>query len=227
MISQGSLGQQHVPTMPRGTTLTEEEMGFIRALHEEKKSTRYITFKVKSSQSLVSRYLRSPETYNTKKRSGRKRKISDADRRRLIREVRTTQCSVRAAKRALELPVHKSTIARELHRSGNFEFKKARVRFFITARHISQRVDWARERVTWTLSKWNKFFFSDEKKFNCDGPDGWSSYWHHTGDQERVFQKRQNGGPSLMTWACFSFYGKPQIVFTDGRQTAKIYVETL
>ena len=30
LISKGSLGQQHVPTMSRGTTLTEEEMGFIR-----------------------------------------------------------------------------------------------------------------------------------------------------------------------------------------------------
>ena len=30
-----------------------------------------------------------------------------------------------------------------------------------------------------------------------------------------------------MTWACFSFYEKPQIVFTDGRQTPATYVETL
>ena len=213
--------------MPRGTALTEEEMGFVRALNEEKKSTRYISFKVKRSQSLISRYLRSPETYNAKKRSGRKRKLSDADRRRLIREVRTTQCSLNAAKRALELSVYKSNTARELLRSVNFELRKARGRFFLTARRMRQRVDWARERVTCTLSQWKRCAFSDEKKFNCDHPDGWSSYRHHTGAQERVFLKRQNGGPSLMTWACFSFCGKPQIVFTGGRQTAATYVETL
>ncbi len=37
--------------------------------------------------------------------------------------------------------------------------------------HIQTRLQWATEKVRWT-TKWREIIFSDEKKFNLDGPDG-------------------------------------------------------
>ncbi len=46
--------------------------------------------------------------------------------------------------------------------------------------------------------------FSDEKKFNLDGPDGFSMYWHDLRKEEKYFSTCQNGGRGLMLWGAVS-----------------------
>ena len=48
--------------------------------------------------------------------------------------------------------------------------------------------------------------FSDEKRFNLDGPDGFSTYWHDLRKEEVVLSRRQNGGGGIMVWGAFSFF---------------------
>ena len=43
--------------------------------------------------------------------------------------------------------------------------------------------------------------FTDEKKFNLDGPDGFKYYWHDLRPEPEWFSKRAFGGGSLMVWA--------------------------
>jgi len=40
--------------------------------------------------------------------------------------------------------------------------------------------------------------FSDEKKFNLDGPDGCDSYWHDLRKEHLVKPRRNFGGGSVM-----------------------------
>ncbi|UMM13991.1 hypothetical protein L5515_001994 [Caenorhabditis briggsae] len=51
---------------------------------------------------------------------------------------------------------------------------------------------------------WDKIIFSDEKKFNLDGPDGFNSYWHDLKKDPLHFSKRNFGGGRLMVWGAFS-----------------------
>ena len=45
---------------------------------------------------------------------------------------------------------------------------------------------------------WTKVVFSDEKKFNLDGPDGCAYYWLDLRKEEKLFRKRVEGGGFLM-----------------------------
>lgn len=65
--------------------------------------------------------------------------------------------------------------------------------------NIEGRKKFALDHIHWT-KKWRKIIFSDEKKFNLDGPDGFAYYWHDLRTEEKIFSKRQSGGGSVMVW---------------------------
>lgn len=69
--------------------------------------------------------------------------------------------------------------------------------------------------------------FSDEKKWNLDGPDGWNSYWHDLRKEPLVFSKRNFGGGSVMTWAGFSFMGTTTLAFTSSKMASRDYQAVL
>ena len=75
-------------------------------------------------------------------------------------------------------------------------------------------------------AKLKRIIFSDEKKFNLDGPDGNSFYYHDNGKQEFLRSRRQGGGKSVKIWAVIGWYGKSQIAFLDGNQDSAKYVQT-
>ena len=63
-------------------------------------------------------------------------------------------------------------------------------------------------------------FFSDEKKFYKDGPDGYQFYWADLRKEEEIFSRRALGGGGIMVWACFHSQAKSDIVFIDHKITA-------
>lgn len=69
--------------------------------------------------------------------------------------------------------------------------------------------------------------FSDEKKFNLDGPDGIFSYWRDLRKEQRYFSSRNFGGGSLMVWGAFSQNGLIQIAFPSTRMNSREYIEVL
>ncbi|CAF3728881.1 unnamed protein product [Rotaria socialis] len=64
----------------------------------------------------------------------------------------------------------------------------------LTTAHKDLRLSWAKDHMTWN-NECHKVVWSDEKKFNLDGPDG---------------------GDSVMIWASFGWGGKSSICFVDG-----------
>ena len=67
-----------------------------------------------------------------------------------------------------------------------------------------------------SAKEWRKLVFSDEKKFNLDGPDGFQKYWHTKNFPEENYSTRYNGGGSLMIWWTFSSSGKLKLKFVSG-----------
>lgn len=69
--------------------------------------------------------------------------------------------------------------------------------------------------------------FSDEKKFNLDGPDGFRFYWRDLRKEPLVFSKRNFGGGSVMVWGAFAKSGTLELCFTSSRMNSTEYVGVL
>lgn len=110
-----------------------------------------------------------------------------------------------------------------LRRLG-FKHREVKQSIVLSRQHKEKRVELA---TKWLESghRWSTTIFSDEKKFNLDGPDSWSTY---TDEGREIFrQSRQMGGGSVMVWAMLLPNGTIHIERLIGKIDAKRYVELL
>jgi len=87
------------------------------------------------------------------------------------------------------------TVQRRLAASNSYG--KAKKRIVLWREHKRLRQQIAEE---WIVSPpdWNTLIFTDEKRFNSDGPDSWMSWMPKNAPISR--NRRQQGGPSLQVW---------------------------
>ena len=77
---------------------------------------------------------------------------------------------------------------------------------------------------------WREVIFSDEKRWNLDGPDGNESFfWLMKDDQSQNYYRyrRYQGGKSVMYWGCFSYNGVGPLIKCPITVTANGYQELL
>ncbi|GMF40421.1 unnamed protein product [Phytophthora lilii] len=157
--------------MPRGTALSKDERAAIIALHRRGLSERAIAEDLRRSRPAIHAFLSDPEGYNTNKRPGRPPKLTLAAKRRLLREASKGELSARGIQEQLELPVGVRRVKQLLQESTHMTYVKRKASPVLTQKHKEDRLKWARDKVTWDEAKWATCVFSDEKKFNLDGPD--------------------------------------------------------
>lgn len=211
--------------MPRGTSLTAYERGKIDAKREQGLRLRAIARSLHRSLAVVQNYVNNPEEYGTKRRSGRPSKVSAADKRRLVRHASNAAVSANDLRRMCDLAISKSTVLRTLHSSKVLQHRKMKKMPRLTDTHKELRV---RSCEHWleTGLQWDRVVYSDEKKFNLDGPDGNAYYWHDLRKEEKIFSKRGSGGGSLMVWGCFGLNGA-RLATISGRMNSESYTSLL
>ena len=72
-----------------------------------------------------------------------------------------------------------------------------------------------------------RIVWSDEKKFNLDGPDSLRYYWHDLRDEKTIFSKRHSGGGSVMVWGGLTFFGVTPLAFVDKKLDSDSYQDLL
>ena len=92
--------------------------------------------------------------------------------------------------------------------------------------YVAARLSFAKKYMCWK-TEWQNVIFSDEKKFNLDGPDGFKYYFHDLRKEPRVLSRHHSTLGSVMVWGAISYYGTVDLIVVDGRQNAGKYLNLL
>jgi len=213
--------------MPRGTQLSDFEKGEIITLNHACIPRTAIAEQLNRSRNLITRFLSDVSAYGKRKRTGRPKKLTEAAKRRLIRAAAEGSMGSRQLVKALQLEVKASRVRQVLAEVPHLRYKRIQRTPAMKPRHCVTRMDWCKEKVTWTQEKWNQVVWSDEKKFNLDGPDGLAFKWHDLRREKQWFSKRHSGGASVMVWGAFAGGKKCTLAVLEGNQDRFKYIETL
>ena len=213
--------------MPRGPILTDVEMGTILALDSTGATHSSIVDALGRHRTTVQRFLARPQRRQQKKFKARNKKLTGAEHRLLIREASKTGKTALVLKNRLNLNISVRRIQEILHDTSYLQYNKMQRAPLLTKLHRSARMEFARQQLEWNGKKWLRVLFSDEKKFNLDGPDGLACYWHDIRKHPRFFNTRQQGGASLMVRGAISYYGASRLVQIVGNQDSVMYCQTL
>lgn len=208
--------------MPRGKELSETEVRKIWFYKGAGKSEREIARLMKRSKTAIHNVIIRKHYSNTIKRSGRKRILTARDDRQIFRlstkkGLSTREISKRFSKRTSHVTVWKS-----LKSNINAKFMKLLKKPRLLKHHQEKRPKWAENVKSWG-KKWKRVIFSDEKKFNLDGPDGYKHYWHDLRKEPKQCFSRQMGGGSVMVWGAFSHDGLCDLHRISGRMNSAQY----
>uniref|UniRef100_A0AC34QA22 Transposase n=1 Tax=Panagrolaimus sp. JU765 TaxID=591449 RepID=A0AC34QA22_9BILA len=178
--------------MGRGKKLSDYEKGVITGLADSDLTHAEIAARIHRSRNVVSNFLRNRGKYGTAKSPGRPKKLSEKTRRRIVQKIA------------------KSTVWNVLHDAKNMKWSKMNVGPRLTEKHKTARLEFARK---YLKQDWHKVIFTDEKKFNLDGPDGLAYYWRDLRTEPHYFNRRNFGGGSTMVWGGFCADGTLRIAF--------------
>lgn len=96
------------------------------------------------------------------------------------------------------------TMRRAMSRLG-LKYQKVKKNIVLTKEHKKRRLELATKWID-EMWPWFKVIWSDEKRFNLDGPDSWGSWQRE--DQKIQRNKRQQGGQSIQFWGMLLPDGK-------------------
>ena len=213
--------------MGRKPALSEAEKGQVLAYKDEGLSSREIARRIDRSPWVVNNFLRNGPEYGTKKSPGRPRKLKPRQERLVIRRQSAGGISLGRLAQDPNINVHKSTLSRMMARSKlPVIYRKQHGYPQLTKAYKKERLAWAKQYMTWK-AEWKQVLFSDEKKFNLDGPDGTAYYWHNLQKEEKIFSECQQGGKSVIVWAAFGYQGQTNLAFPSGRMDETDYQDLL
>jgi transposase len=206
--------------------LTPEQRQIIVTLSAEGYSQRQIEAKTGVAKSTVQGVLkRYRETGTVRDKPGRgpKRKTSARQDRHVTRQIRrdrhlSAEAVAGDSRSLVGVEVSASTVRRRMREQsygGCIARRKPRLR----AKHIKERLQFAKAHINEPMEFWRKVIWSDESRFTLFGSDGRPIVWrqpHEEFNMECVQPVVRHGGGSVMVWACFSAGGVGELSFIDG-----------
>lgn len=142
--------------------LTRDQQFKAVALRERGLSYRKIAKEIGFSKSGLDRFFKDPANYNTKRSSGRPKKLNTRDIRRISRAQGSPSKSCSTIAKELQLPIHRQTVWRTLKSLEHYSYIKKKQTLNLSNTHKEKRINWAMNHAHWNL-EWSSVIFSDEK----------------------------------------------------------------
>ena len=179
--------------------------------------------------------VRKNASFKEKSRSGRPKKLSDRDRRKVIEilrkaKVKTAEAVRKEAAIAHEINVSVSTIRRAFKECG-YVARVKRKKPLLTAEEKRKRLQWANEHKTWTVDKWKNVIWADETAFTLIW-EGREYAWTKKDApdilvDEAVTPTKKFGGGKLMVWGCIIYEGTGFFCKIDDTLDSPLYCKIL
>lgn len=212
--------------MGRKKQLTSEEINKIEFYLGQKLSNREIARRLNRSLNVINNYVRNKENYGKNYKGRTKFATSARERRMILRAASNSTKSPAAIAREIKSTASLSTVTRVIKRASHLKRQKLKKKPTLQNHHILTRLEFAKNHMSWT-HQWKTVIFTDEKKFNLDGPDGFNYYFHDLRKEEKIMSRRHSSLHSVMVWGAISYYGAIDIVFLQGKQNSKKYLQLL
>ena len=166
--------------------------------------------------------------------AGRPRLLDNHSERLIVRQINSgdMDTATEVAKNLQEThrtSVHPNTIRRVLKRNGLHGRAKVK-KPLLSAKHVRDRLSFARKYADWTVEDWKQVIWSDETKINRFGSDGRKWCWKSRGGQlkpNHITNTVKFGGGSIMVWGCFTTHGVGYLAKIDDGLDASLYCDIL
>lgn len=206
---------------------SEVEKQYVKRLRESGKSFKEIAEMLNLTiNTCITMVHYKNKTYKMKR--GPKSKLSKTDKLSVKREIsrlKNNQEKVNCSKLKENCNLDVSTRTLQRHMINlKLKYRNKQKRIFLSKNHRQKRVECVNK---WIIENhpWHKTIFSDEKRFNLDGPDSWKTYEEK---HENYFrQKRQCNGSSILIWLMILPNGLLSYKVIDGNLNSAKYINLI
>ena len=214
----------------RNKCLNEYERGKIDGLLEQHTDTLTIARIMDRSWDCINYYIHNRDTYGKLHSPGPPRKLTDRTKRHIEVLIKHKPYTLKSVQRFLESKdiarVSVPTISIFVKNLEHIKRLKMQGRLHLEKGHKLKRLEWAKQNLEEPV-KWGTVIFSDEKRFNLDGPDGYRYYWHHVGRERLSYFRRPRCQKCVMVWGAISTEGKLDIIVTPMPMISEHYLGVL
>lgn len=212
--------------MGRRKSLSKEEIGSIKAYKDCGLTNREIGAKLDRSHNVINNYFKLKKNYGKNWQSQGNRKVDSRTERLIFRNAVNNQMTAAKINTQMKLPITTRRTQQLLQQNSLTVWRKRVGKPKLTARHCEARLSFAQMYMTWN-EKWQNVLFTDEKKFNLDGPDCCQYYWHDLRKEPETCFSRNFGGGTVMVWGGFCYNGTLPLAWISTRMTAEKYTNLL
>uniref|UniRef100_A0A034VPZ2 Transposable element Tc3 transposase n=1 Tax=Bactrocera dorsalis TaxID=27457 RepID=A0A034VPZ2_BACDO len=212
--------------MGKGKALSVEEKAKIEAFEELKLSITEISKKTGRSRKVIYNFLRNKSGYGRNNKGGNNKVLSDIDKRAILREASNSHESTAKIRTNVGVKASLSTIQRVIRNASHLKRLKVQKKPPLNDARKELRLNFSREHMAWK-SDWHYVVFSDEKKFNLEGPDGYNYYFHDLRKEEHHLDRLHSRVGGVMVWGAISYYGTCDLQFLNTNMNANTYKNVL
>lgn len=214
--------------MGRGKHCSQEERELIKKLRNKGFTYKKISELLSCSQNKITNALKwTPEKENR----GRRRKTTTNTDKSIKKFVKRNPFATSTEiKNELNLKIDTSTIRKRLLEDKMYA-RSPRKTPLLKPKHLTDRLQFAREHISWSVEKWSTILWTDESKFNLFGPDIDKQYVRRPPNTEYspkyTTKTIKHGGGNIQVWGCFSWNGVGPLYWIKDVLTAKYYIEIM